>query len=70
MIQLEQGHIIIMAVLFVIRVEEETDNLEGHLCTAGGILQIFAQVNGPDGGGGQPTGCSRGAWDPEGTLCR
>lgn len=59
MVQLEQGHIIIVAVLLVIRVEEEADNLEGHLCVAGGILQIFAQVNGPYGGGGQSVGCSR-----------
>ena len=59
MVQLEQGHIIIMAILLVIRVEEEADHLEGHLCVAGGILKIFAQVNGPDGGGGQSVGCRR-----------
>lgn len=59
MVQLEQGHIIIMAVLLVIRVKEEADHLEGHLCVAGGILQIFTQVNGPDGGGGQSVGYSR-----------
>lgn len=59
MVQLEQGHVIIMAVLLIVRVEEESVNLEGHLHMAGGILQIFAQVNGPDGGGGQSVGCSR-----------
>lgn len=68
MIQLEQGHVIIMAVLLVIRVEEEMDDLEGHLCMASGILQVLAQVNGPDGGGGQAVGCSRGAWHTKGTL--
>lgn len=41
MVQLEQGHIIIMAVLLIIRVKEEANHLEGHLCVAGGILQIF-----------------------------
>lgn len=59
MVQLEQGHVIIMAVLLVIRVKEEVDHLEGHLCVAGGILKIFAQVNSPDGGRGQPAGHSR-----------
>lgn len=59
MIQLEQSHIIIMAVFLIIRVEEEADHLEGHLCVAGDILKIFAQVNSPDGGRGQPVGCSR-----------
>lgn len=59
MVQLEQGHIIIMAVLLVVRVEEEADHLEGHLGVAGGILQVFPQVNCPDGGRGQPVGGSR-----------
>lgn len=59
MVQLEQGHVIIMAVLLIVRVEEESDHLEGHLYVAGGILHVFAQVNGPDGGGGQSVGCSR-----------
>lgn len=59
MVQLEQGHIIIMAVLLIIRVKEEADHLEGYLCVAGGILQIFTQVNSPDGRGGQSVGCSR-----------
>lgn len=59
MVQLEQGHIIIMAVLLVVRVEEEADHLEGYLCVAGGILQMFAQVNSPDGGRGQSVGCNR-----------
>lgn len=59
MVQLEQGHIIIVAVLLVVGVEEETDHLEGHLCVAAGVLEIFAQVNSPDGGGSQSVGCSR-----------
>lgn len=59
MVQLEQGHIIIVAVLLVIGVEEETDHLEGHLCVAAGVLEIFAQVNSPDGGRSQSVGCNR-----------
>lgn len=59
MVQLEQGHIIVMAVLLIIRVEEEADHFEGHLCVAGDVLEVFAQVNGPDRGRSQSVGCSR-----------
>lgn len=59
MVQLEQGHVIVMAVLLIVRVEEEADHFEGHLCVAGGVLEVFAQVNGPDRGRSQSVGCSR-----------
>lgn len=59
MVQLEQGHIIVVTVLLIIRVEEEADHFEGHLCVAGGVLEIFAQVNGPNRGRSQSVGCSK-----------
>lgn len=52
-VELQQGHIIVMAVLFIVGVLQDTAHLEGDLTGAADIQKILAKVDSPDSGGSQ-----------------
>lgn len=51
MVKLQQSHVIVVAVFFIVGMLQDTVHFEGNLIVATGIQKVLAQVYGPDCGG-------------------